>query len=175
MKKPRGATLLELMVVGSIFLCVLTALWMIYDATIAVERKVSLKVDLDREIFAAVRHIDAALRTSRLVQPADWFNNPQPVDSISLMPLSVGNDGQPVINTLGVPQFGTPFSIIFHNGELGRPDIKRRFAKLGPDSQISFLRSSQGMLQMSLKVEKKGFRDQTTSRDLTFQFCLFNQ
>lgn len=175
MIRRRGSTLIELVVVGSIFLAVLAALWMIYDATMAVERKVSLKVDVDREVFAAVRHVDAALRTSRLVQPADWFNNPQPVDSISLLPLSVGSDGLPLLTALGAPQFGNPFTILFHNGELLRPDIKRRFAKLGANSQVRFLRSSQGMLQMSLKVEKTGFRDAVTSRDLTFQFCLFNQ
>ena len=175
MSRKRGSTLIELVVVGSIFLAVLAALWMIYDATMAVERKVSLKVDLDREIFAAVRHLDAALRTSRLVQPADWFSNPQPVDSISLLPLSVGNDGQPLLTPLGIPRFGNAFTILFQNGELLRPDMKRRFAKLGANSHLEFLRSSQGMLQMSLKVEKTGFREQTTSRDLTFQFCLFNQ
>jgi len=174
-KKSRGATLIELVVVGSIFLSVMTALWMIYDATMAVERKVSLKVDLDREIFAAVRHVDAALRASRLVQPADWYNNPQPVDNISLLPLSVGSDGLPLLTAAGLPRFGNAFTILFDKGELVRPDLKRRFAKLGANSQVTFLRSSQGMLQMRLKAEKTGFREQTTSRDLTFQFCLFNQ
>lgn len=170
----RGATLIELVVVGSIFLAVLTALTMIYNATLAVQRSVSLKVDVDREVFAAVRHLEAALRTSRLVQPADWYA-PQTVDSIELRPLSLGSDGLPLFTPQGIPLFGNAFTIRFENGELVRTDINRRFARLGTNGRAEFVRASQGVLEMHLQVEKTGFREETTRRDLTFQFCLFNQ
>lgn len=174
MKKRRGATLIELLVVGSIFMAVLTALYLIHDATMTVQRSVSLKVEADREVFAAVRHVDATLRGSRLVQPSDWYN-PQLADSIQLQPLSVTAGGVPVFSAFGVPQFDSPFTIQFQNGELVRLDTNRRFANLGPNGSVHFLRRTQGMLEMRLKVEKSGFREQTTSRELTFQFCLFNQ
>lgn len=173
--KRRGATLLELVVVGSLFLAMAAALWMIHDATVTVERRVSLKVDVDREVFAAVRHIDACLRECRLVKPADWYSNPQPVDSLELQPLRVDASGQPVLNSQGVPQFGAPYTIAFQNQQLIRPDTKKVMARLGRGGQARFLRVSQGMLQMNLEIEKIGFRNQTTSRQLTFKFSLFNQ
>lgn len=175
MRRKRGSTLLELVVVGSLFLAMLAALWMIHDATVTVERSLSLKVDLDREIFAAVRHLDACLRECRLVRPADWYGNPQPVSSLELQPLRVAADGQPVLNAQGVPQFGTAYTIVFEHEELVRSDTKRRLARLGRHGQASFLRTSQGMLEMKLQLEKTGFREKTTSRQLTFKFSLFNQ
>jgi len=175
MKRRLGSTLLELVVVGALFLSMVAALWMIHDATVKVERSVSLKVDLDREIFAAVRHLDVCLRECRLVQPNDWYSNPQPVTSLQLEPLSVNAGGQPVLTPQGIPTFGAPYTIVFQNEELVRPDTRRRFARLGRNGRVSFLRSSQGMLEMNLEVEKTGFREQTTSRKLTFKFSLFNQ
>lgn len=174
MRSRRGATLIELLVVSSMFLSIIAALWMIYNSTLKVERSVSLKVDLDREIFAAVRNLDAALKTSRLTQPADWYD-PQLVESIELTPLSLDNSGQPLVNAQGVPQFGAPFTIEFKNGVLSRPDTKRRYARMGSNGDIKFIRSSLGMLEMRLKIEKTGYRGQTTSRQLAFQFCLYNQ
>ena len=175
MKRRRGSTLLELVVVGALFLSMTAALWMIHDATVTVERSVSLKVDLDREIFAAVRHLDVCLRECRLVRPNDWYSNPQPVTSLELQPLTVDPNGQPVLTAQGIPTFGTPYTIIFQNEELVRPDTGRRFARLGQNGRVRFVRSSQGMLEMNLEVEKSGFREQTTSRKLTFKFSLFNQ
>lgn len=174
MKNRRGATVIELLVVSSIFLVMLATLWMIYNSTLKVERSVSLKVDLDREVFAAVRNLDAALKTSRLTQPSDWYD-PQLVASIELTPLSLDSSGQPLINAQGIPQFGTPFTIVFQNGVLLRPDTKRRLARLGANGDVKFIRSSLGMLEMRLKIEKTGYRGQTTSRQLAFQFCLYNQ
>jgi hypothetical protein len=174
MKTRRGSTLFELLVVGTMFLSMLTALWMIYDSTITVERNITLKVDVDREIFAAARNLDAALKTSRLTRPADWYD-PQLVESVELTPLSLDTSGQPVINPQGIPQFGAPFTIAFQNGELVRPDTKRRLARLGSNGQVKFIRSGLGMLEMRLRIEKTGYRGQTTSRQLAFQFCLYNQ
>ena len=174
MRRVGGSTLIELIVVGSIFLAVLAALWGIYEATMVVERNVNLKVDLDREVIAAARNLDALLKTSRLEQPADWFNA-KPVDSIELLPLSVGDNGLPLLTSQGMPQFGTPFKILCQNGVLQRPDTKRRLARLGDSGKVQFLRSSQGMLDMNLQIEKTGYRGKTTSRQLTFQFCLYNQ
>lgn len=173
-RRRRGATFIELLVVGSIFMAVLTALYLIHDATMNVQRSVSLKLDVDREVFAAVRHVDATLRGCRLVQPSDWFN-PQLVDSIQVQPLSVAANGLPEFSAFGVPQFDSPFTIQFENGELTRLDTNRRFANLGPNGKVEFVRRSQGTLEMRLKVEKTGYREQTTARELTFQFCLFNQ
>jgi hypothetical protein len=174
MSKRRGATLIELLVVGSIFMAVLTALYFIHDATMAVERSVSLKVDVDREVFAAVRHVDATLRGARLVLPADWYN-PQLVHHVEVEPLSVSPNGLPVFSALGIAQFDAPFTIRFQDGELVRLDTSRRFANLGTNGKVEFLRRSQGVLEMRLKVQKTGYRERTTARELTFQFCLFNQ
>ncbi|MBX3168829.1 MAG: hypothetical protein KF760_15545 [Candidatus Eremiobacteraeota bacterium] len=175
MRRSRGTTLLELVVVGSLFLAVAAALWMIRDATVTVEHNLSSKVDLDREIFAAVRHLDACLRECRLVQPSDWYSHPQPVTSLELQPLRVDSDGQPVLTAQGTPAFGTAYTIVFQNEELVRPGIRRRLARLGHNGRVSFLRTSQSLLEMNLQVEKTVFREQTTSRQLTFKFSLFNQ
>lgn len=174
MNKRRGATLIEMVVVGSIFFAVFAALYQILDATMAVQRSVSLKVDVDREVFAAVRHIDATLRATRLVRPADWYN-PQPADSIEVEPLALGADGSPLFSAVGVPLFEGPFTIRFQNGELMRLDTSRRYARLGNNGGGQFVRRTQGMLEMRLNVEKSGDRGQSTAREVTFQFCLFNQ
>lgn len=177
MRRARGTTMIELIVVGSMFLGLLTTLWMIYDSTWRVERNLSLKVDVDREVFAAVRHVDALVKTCRLVKPGEWSETAPPVDTIELKPLLVGADGQPMLNAKGFPDWGTAFTVSFAGGELVRvvDTERRRLARLGEDGRAQFRRPSQGMLEMDVKIEKVGFRDQKTSKELTFQFRLFNQ
>ncbi len=175
MTRPRGATMIELIVVGSMFLGMLTALWAIYSTTMRVEHNLSLKVDLDREVYAAARHVDTLLKTSRLIQPAAW-KDPEPVDTIELQPLLVGADGQPVLNAKGFPNWGPTFTVSFLEGDLVRvSDKTRRLARLGAGGSGTFTRTSHGMLEMQIHLEKIGFRDEKQTRDLKFQFRLFNQ
>lgn len=171
--------MIELIVVGSMFLGMLTALWAIYSSTMRVEHNLSLKVDLDREVYAAARHMDALLKTSRLIQPAAW-KDPEPVDTIELQPLLLGADGQPVLNAKGFPNWGPTFTVSFLEGEKGMElvrvsDKTRRLAQLGQAGSGTFTRTSQGMLEMQIKLEKIGFREEKQARELKFQFRLFNQ
>jgi len=169
--------MVELIVVGSMFLGMLTVLWLIYDSTWRVERNLGLKVDVDREVYAAVRHVDALVKTCRLEKPKEWSTTAPPVDTIELKPLLVGDDGQPQLNAKGFPEWGTPFTVTFENGELVRivDTDRRRLARLGATGLAQFRRPSQGMLEMEVRIEKVGFRDEKTSKALTFQFRLFNQ
>lgn len=177
MRRARGATLLELIVVGGMFLGLLTTLWLIYDSAWRVERDLGLKVDVDREVFAAVRHVDALVKTCKLVKPAEWSTTAAPLDTIELRPLLLDENREPVLNAKGFPDWGTPFTVSFENQELVQvtDQQRRRLARLGATGLAQFRRPSQGMLEMDVKVEKVGFRDEKSEKELTFQFRLFNQ
>ncbi len=171
----RGATLIEVMVVGSIFFALLLAIWLIYESTVRVERLITLKSDIDRTLMTAVRHVDATLRSSRLVEPADW-TDPRPVESIKLEPLSLDENGEPRVTAQGLPEWGEPFSLSFENRELVRiAEQRRSLGNLGEGGSARFIRRSKTRLEMAVVVEKVSPRGEKGSREMTFPFRLFNQ
>lgn len=173
--RARGATLIEVLVVGSLFLALVAAIWMIYHSTVRAQRLITLHSDVDRAVMAGVRHVDASLRSAELVEPHDW-TAPEPVESIELRPLKLDEDGDPVVSAEGVPEWGEPFTIVFENGELVRvTDERRVLARLGEDGSVRFIRSSWRMLEMEVKLTREDDRGQKASREMTFQFRLFNQ
>jgi hypothetical protein len=181
-KKPgvRGATLMEIMVVSTIFFIIMAAILMIYLTSVRLERQVSLKSDVDRTLMAAVRHIDAYLKSSRLVVPVrpDEWTDPVPVTTLELRPLKLEPDGTPVVTAEGLPEWDPPFTITFEAGvgDLVHIDTDRRIlARLGDEGDVTFLRPSKGMLEMNLKMVKTGAQEYQVARDTTFQFRLFNQ
>lgn len=171
----RGATLIEVMVVGTVFFGLLLTIWLIYESTVKVERSISLKSDVDRTLMTAVRHVDSALKSSRLLQPSD-FTSPAPVTSIELRPLLLDAAGEPLVTAEGLPEWGDPFTIVFENHELVRVGTQRRsFGNFGTLGSVTFTRTSKTMLEMAVIVEKEGFRDEKSTRAMTFPFRLFNQ
>ena len=171
---------MEVMVVGTVFLLLLTAVLLIYTTTVRVERQVGVKSDIDRVLMAAVRHIDASLKTSRLVSPLrpDAWTTPAPVQALELRPLKMGNDGTPAVTAEGFPEWGDPFTISFEpQGDLVRVvgGDRRVLAPLGSDGTVTFLRPNKGMLEMDVKIVKKGVQGYQSSRETSFQFRLFNQ
>jgi hypothetical protein len=176
----RGASLIEVMVVSAIFFMIVAAIMMIYQASVRVERQVGLKSDIDRTLLAAVRHVDASLRSSRLLKPTrpDEWTEPEPTTSLELKPLRVGDDGFPMVRADGRPEWGTPFLINFAQGDLYRQSSNgdlRILASLGEQGELSFLRPSKGRLRMDVKIGKEGPQGYKTSREISFQFRLFNQ
>lgn len=171
----RGATLAEVLVVSTVFSVLLLAIWMIYHSSVKAERLISLKADIDREIMAATRHLDASLKSSRLMAPNDWIE-PEYVTSLELTPLMLGPDGEPSVTAEGLPEWGEPFTISFENGELVRITSERRvLARFGDEGTARFIRRSRGMLEMEVQLTKEGTHGARSSRQTTFQFRLFNQ
>lgn len=173
-----GATLLEVLVVCGIFFAVTAALMMIYFSMIRIEKQVGLKTDLDREIIAAVRHVDSSLKSSRILEPIrpDAWTTPVEVSRLKLEPLKLGADGSPVVTSEGFPEWGDPYEIFYENGELVRQTSSRRvLAKLRAEDEVAFLRLNKNLLKMRISAKKLGERGYETSRDTTFQFRLFNQ
>lgn len=175
--KPGGATLMEVIVVGSIFFVMLAAIVGIYMSTVRAERVISVKSDIDRVLMAAVRHVDAELKTARLTLPDDYDQEePQYTETIELIPLKTESDGTPVVTADGLPEWGEPFTITFDQGQLFRLNPEKRvYAQLGDQGHVRFLRPSKQMLEMEVKVEKEGTQEYKSSRQSTFQFRLFNQ
>lgn len=176
----QGATLMEVMVVSTVFFMTVAAITMIYQASVRVERQVGLKSDIDRTLLAAVRHVDAALRSSRLVKPTrpDEWTTPQPTTVLELKPLKVADDGVPVVTADGRPVWGEPLLINFTQGDLIRQTSDgqlRVLAALGDQGELSFLRPSKGRLRMDVKISKEGVQGYKTFRETSFQFRLFNQ
>jgi hypothetical protein len=175
-----GATLMEVMVVSTIFFLIMGAIVMIYLTSVRLERQVTLRSDVDRTLMAAVRHIDGYLKTARLVVPVrpDQWTQPVPVTTLELRPFRLQSDGTPVVTADGVPEWDPPFTITFEaaTGDLVKVDSDRRvLARLGNEGRVSFLRPSKGMLEMNLKMIKHGAQEHQVTRDTTFQFRLFNQ
>jgi hypothetical protein len=172
----RGATLAEVMVVATVFFVMLAAVMMIYFSTARAQRLISVKSDIDRELMAAVRHVDAAMKSARLVLPDDFDDNPQYVETIELIPLKMEADGTPMVTAEGLPEWGDSYTISFEQGELVRENPTRRvYAKLGDNGFVRFIRPTKQMLEMDVKVEKLGTQGYKSSRETTFQFRLFNQ
>lgn len=192
-KPLRGATLVEVLVVGSVFLLLLAAVLMIYTITARMESQVSLKSDLDRSIMAAARHIDALVKSSKLLSPErpdPMANITVPVSqaSLTLQPLKLEQGGAPVITSDGFPEWGDSYDVIYDqdSGDLiykQQPagsqaygsSPKRVLASLGKGSALSFVRPSKGRLEMNLEVKKTGAQDYEIERKITFRFRLFNQ
>ncbi len=171
-----GATLLEVVVVGSVFFVVMTALIAIFQATVKVQRHIELRSDLDRTFLVAARHLDASLRSSRLVAPT--WSEPERSSRLELEPLVLGPEGEPVVTAEGWPELGPPFTIEFQaeSGELVRIDTARRvLARLGDEGEVTFLRPNKGLLEMRLHLEMVGAQGTRTSRTTDLQFRLFNQ
>lgn len=171
---------MEVMVVSTIFFAVMAALLMIYLTSVRLERQVSLKSDVDRTLMAAVRHLDGYLKSARLVSPIrpDEWTDPVPVTTLELRPFKLQPDGTPAVTADGLPEWDPPFTITFEDatGELVHIDTDRRvLARLGDEGDVSFLRPSKGMLEMHLKMVKKGVQGYEVARETTFQFRLFNQ
>ncbi len=178
MRRNLGTTLIEILVVFGIFFILSAAILMIYTSMIRIEKQVSLKTDLDRAIIAAVRHIDASLKSSRLIEPTrpDAWTEPLEVNRLRLEPLKLQPNGQPAVTAEGFPEWGTPFAIFFEKGELLRENPQRRvLAHLGPQGGVGFLRPNKNLLKMRIHAKNLGERGYETSRDTTFQFRLFNQ
>lgn len=191
-KSLRGATLVEVLVVGSVFLLLLAAVLMIYTITARMESQVSLKSDLDRSIMAAARHVDALVKSSKLVSPErpDPMTNAEPVPqaSLTLQPLKLDEGGAPVITSDGFPEWGDSYDVIYDqdSGDLiykqqtagsqaYGSSPKRVLTSLGKGSALSFVRPSKGRLEMNLEVKKTGAQDYEVERKITFKFRLFNQ
>lgn len=173
--KARGATLLEVLVVSTVFMVLLLAIWLIYDATVRAERFITLNTDIDRTLMTAVRHVDADLKSSRLVEPSDWAS-PVPVESLQLQPLNLDASGEPVVTAEGLPDLGDPFTIAFERPELVRNATHRRsLGDFGENGSVKFLRKSKTMLEMAVVIEKEDQKGEKSSRTLTFPFRLFNQ
>ena len=171
----RGATLIEVLVVTTVFSMLLVAIWGIYHSAVRAERLISLKTDIDRVIMAATRHLDSALKSSQLTQPNDW-TDPQYVTELELTPLKLGPDGEPLVTAVGLPEWGDPFTISFENQELVRQTSERRvLANFGDEGSVRFIRRSKGMLEMEVQLTKEGMHGVTSTRRTTFQFRLFNQ
>ena len=171
---------MEVMVVGTMFFVLMTAIMLVYNSTVRVERQIALKSDIDRTLMAAVRHIDSSLKSSRLVKPLrpDAWTTPEAVESIELEPLKLAADGNPAVTADGFPEWGTPFTISFDKskGELVRFTPEPRvLANLGKEGSLSFLRPTKGMLRMDVKIAKEGIQGYKSSRETSFQFRLFNQ
>ncbi len=175
MRRQRGVTLIEVMVVGACFLGLLLAIWLIYESTLRAERLITLKSDLDRTLMTSVRQVDAALKSSRLLQPADT-TAPVPVESIELEPLLLDANDEPVVTAEGLPELGEPFTLAFEGHELVRNGEHRRvLGNFGESGSVKFLRRSKTMLEMAVVIEKVDQRGQKTTREMTFPFRLFNQ
>lgn len=171
----RGATLIEVLVVCSMFLVLMLAIWLFYDSTVRVERSITLHSDLDRTLMAAVRHVDSSLRSSKLLAPNDW-NAPAPVQTIQLRSLKLDANGEALITPMGLPIWDEPFTIAFENQELVRIGQSRRsLGDFGENGKVEFLRKSRRMLEMTVVIEKVNRRGEKTTRQLTFPFRLFNQ
>ena len=174
--QPRGATLIEVMVVGSIFFVMLTAIVAIYMSTVRAERVISVKSEVDRTVVAAVRHVDAAVKSAQLIKPDDYADDPQFTDSIELRALKSLPDGTPSVTAEGLPEWEAPYTIAFESGQLVRINPERRvFATLGGEGFVRFRRPTKEMLEMEVRVEKEGEREYKTARQAIFQFRLFNQ
>jgi hypothetical protein len=148
-----GATLMEVMVVSTIFFLIMGAIVMIYLTSVRLERLVVP------------------------VRPDQW-TQPVPVTTLELRPFRLQSDGTPVVTADGVPEWDPPFTITFEaaTGDLVKVDSDRRvLARLGNEGRVSFLRPSKGMLEMNLKMIKHGAQEHQVTRDTTFQFRLFNQ
>lgn len=172
----KGATLIEVMVVGSIFFVMLAAIIAIYLSTIRAEKVIGVKSEVDRTVMAAVRHVDAAVKSAQLLQPDDYADDPQYTQSIELRSLKKQPDGMPMVTAEGLPEWEEPFTIAFENEQLVRLNPEMRvFATLGPNGYVRFRRPTKEMLEMEVKVEKEGEREYKSSRQATFQFRLFNQ
>ena len=172
----KGATLIEVVVVSSIFAVMMTAIVAIYMSTVRAERVISVKSDIDRTMMAAARHVEASLESAKLLKPDDHDDNPQYTETIEIQPLKTEADGTPIISAEGLPEWDPPFTIVFDQGELVRVNPERRvFAKFGGEGYVRFLRPSVGMLEMDVMVEKEGVQEYKSSRKSTFQFRLFNQ
>lgn len=171
-----GATLLEVMVVGTVFFVLMAALLAIFQTSIKVQRHIELRSDLDRVFLVAARHLDASLRSSRLLAPT--WSEPEWVSRVELEPLVLGPDGAPVVTAEGWPELGPPIVIEFQTetGDLVRTDDTRRvLARLGEEGEVSFYRPNKGLLQMRLHLEMVGAQQTRTSRTTDLQFRLFNQ
>lgn len=179
--KTTGATLIEVMVVSTIFFVVLAAIVSVYLTTVRVDRQVDLKSDIDRTLLAAVRHVDSSLKSSRLVSPVrpDAWTPAVAVTELELQPLKLNADGSPAVTAEGFPEWEPAFTISYKtaSGELVRTisGNDRVLAKLGPEGSLTFIRPIKGMLEMHVKIKKKGVQGYETSRESTFQFRLFNQ
>lgn len=176
--KIRGATLAEVLVVISIFFAVSGAILMIYFSMIRIEKQVSLKTDLDRVIITAVRHLDALLKSARLLEPVrpDAWTTPLEVSALKLQPLKLSSDGTPAVTDEGFPEWGESFVILYENSELIRQSSSRRvLAKLNAEDELTFLRPNKNLLKMRIFARKLGERGYEITRDTTFQFRLFNQ
>lgn len=197
--RSRGATLIEVLVVSTIFSALLTVILMIYFSTMRAQRLFDVKSDIDRTVLAAVRHLDASLKSSRLISPDDW-DAPKETTFIELKALKRDATGEAVITPGGFPQWEDPYLIAFDQGELVRlkaagftedadpatfffspgppgssaPE-RRVFAKLGKQGEVTFLRPSLQMLTMNITVEREGERDYKSSRHSSYEFRLFNQ
>ena len=172
----KGATLPEVLVVSTVFFVMLAAIMAIYFSTSKAQRLISVKSDIDRELMAAVRHVDASVKSSQLLTPDDYDDDPQFVETIQLKPLKLDDDGRPSTTAEGLPEWGEPYTISFDQGQLVRVNPQRRvLAKLGGQGFVRFIRPSKEMLEMAIKVEKEGAQDYKSSRETTFQFRLFNQ
>jgi hypothetical protein len=171
----RGATLAEVMVVASVFFVLLAAIFLIYTTSLRARSNIDSNSDIDRTLIAAARHLDATLRSSRLLKPDD-LSDPQYSSSLELQPFKKEDDGQPSVTSLGYPEWGDPFTISFEGGELVRLEPNRRvFAKLGEGGYVKFIRPTWRILQMEIKVEREEVRGAKVSRESTFRFRLFNQ
>ncbi len=172
----KGATLIEVMVVGSIFFVMLAAIVAIYLSTIRAERVIGVKSEVDRTVMAAVRHVDAAVKSAQLLQPDDYADDPQYTETIELRSLKTQADGTPMVTAEGLPEWEDPFTITFENEQLVRLNPEKRvFATLGANGYIRFIRPTKEMLEMEVKVEKEGVQEYKSSRQAIFQFRLFNQ
>lgn len=174
----RGATIAEVLVVISIFFAVTGAIMMIYFSMLRIEKQVSLKVDLDRAIMTTVRHLDAMLKSARLLEPLrpDAWTTPVEVSALRLQPLKVLNDGAPAVTAEGFPEWGEPFTITYDSGELVRQSSSRRvLAKLNAEDELTFLRPNKNLLKMRIFAKDLGERGYEVTRDTTFQFRLYNQ
>lgn len=187
MRQPRslarlGATLIEVSVVATVFFVILAAVWSVYMTSVRLQKQVVLKSDIDRILLAGVRHVDAALAQSRVMKPirVDQWNEPEPSKELELKPFRVNPDGSAVITAEGYPEWGTPYLITFDEptGELyrhGGTVTRRALARLGAESDVTFLRPGKAQLRMSVEIQVEGEQGYRTQRQVSYQFRLFNQ
>ncbi|MFA5506349.1 MAG: type II secretion system protein [Vulcanimicrobiota bacterium] len=172
----KGATLIEVLVVASVFSVMLAAIVGIYLSTVRAERIIAVSSDIDRTLLAAVRHVDSSLRSSQLIKPDDYREDPQYTTLLELRALKLQPDGTPVVTAEGLPEWDVPFTISFDQGDLVRMNPNTRvLATLGPKGDVRFIRPSREMLEMEISMEKEGVQEHKSSRKATFEFRLFNQ
>lgn len=171
----RGATLIEVIIVGGIFSAILSAVILIYFSTLRVERLVSVHSEIDRTMMIAVRHLDSSLKISRLEEP-EQQDDPVHVDTLVLLPLKFADNGLPSVSAFGFPEWEDPVRIAYEPPELVYQDDERRvLARLGDGGHARFIRRIPGMLELDLKVEKADTDGRISSREGVFEFRLFNQ